>query len=79
MSINGQVDYAAPAFTATLERESLTLVSAEPAAGAVDGQFLSLEPAAQMYALWRGLDNSMPQLPTAGVEGTKVAHPGYAE
>ena len=79
MAINGQVEYSAPALTATLERESLALVSAQASPGTVDGQVLSLEPAAQMYALWRGLDASMSFLPVAGVEGTMVAHPGYEE
>ena len=79
LSVNGKVEYSAPAVSATLELETLALVSAEASAGSVDGQVLSLVPAAQMYALWRGLDNSMPHLPMAGVAGTKVSHPGYEE
>jgi NADPH-dependent glutamate synthase beta subunit-like oxidoreductase len=79
LSVNGNVEYSAPAVSATLELETLALVSAEASAGSVDGQILSLEPAAQMYVLWRGLDNSMTHLPMAGVAGTKVGHPGYEE
>jgi putative selenate reductase len=79
MAINGRVEYTTPALRATLEPDTLALVGAEPGAGTVDGQVLSLTPAAQMYALWRGLDGSMPYLPQAGGEGTKVAHPGYPE
>ncbi len=79
LAINGQVEYSAPALQATLETETLKLVSADAGAGAIDGQSLSLEPAAQMYAFWRGLNGSMPHIPLAGVEGTKVAHPGYEE
>ncbi|MDJ0954336.1 MAG: FAD-dependent oxidoreductase [Acidimicrobiia bacterium] len=79
LAVNGQVEYSAPAVSAVLEPETLALVSAAASAGTVDGQILSLEPAAQMYALWRGLDNSMSHLPVAGVAGTKVGHPGYEE
>ena len=33
----------------------------------------------QMYAFWQGVGGSLPQIPLAGVEGTKVSHPGYEE
>jgi putative selenate reductase len=79
LTINGQVEYSAPALRATLAADSLELVSATPGAGAADGQSISLEPAAQMYAFWRGMSGSMPQVPLAGVAGTKVGHPGYEE
>jgi putative selenate reductase len=79
LTINGQVEYSAPALRATLESGSLALLGADVGDGAVDGQSLSLEPAAQMYAFWRGLGGSMPQVPVAGAAGTKVAHPGYEE
>lgn len=79
LAVNGQVEYTSPALRATLEAESLALVSADAGAAAVDGQSLSLEAAAQMYAFWRGISGSMPQIPLAGVEGTKVGHPGYEE
>jgi len=29
--------------------------------------------------VWKGLDQSMPQIPVAGVAGTKIEHPAYAE
>jgi len=64
---------------ATLANDTLSLVSAEAGDAAVDGQTLSLESAAQMYAFWRGVSGSMPHIPLAGVEGTKVGHPGYEE
>jgi NADPH-dependent glutamate synthase beta subunit-like oxidoreductase len=79
LAINGRVEYSAPALRATLERDTLMLVAAEPEAGAVDGQLVTLEPAAQMYTLWRGLAGSMPQVPLAGVTGTRIGHPGYEE
>ncbi|MEA2000822.1 MAG: FAD-dependent oxidoreductase [Actinomycetota bacterium] len=79
LAINGQVEFRSPALRANLEEETLALVSAEAGSAAVDGQALSLESAAQMYALWRGLNQSLPQLPLAGVEGTMISHPGYEE
>jgi NADPH-dependent glutamate synthase beta subunit-like oxidoreductase len=79
LAINGQVEYTSPALRATLETESLALVSAEAGEAAVDGQNLSLDAAAQMYAFWRGVYGSLPQIPLGGVEGTKVGHPGYEE
>jgi putative selenate reductase len=79
LAINGQVEYTSPALRATLENETLALVSAAAGGAAVDGQSLSLEAAAQMYAFWRGVSGSMSHIPLAGVEGTKVGHPGYEE
>lgn len=79
MAINGSVEYSAPGLRATLERETLAVMSVEAGDRALDGQHLSLEPAAKMYALWRGLQQSMPQLPVAGVAGSRVGHPGYEE
>ncbi len=78
ISINGKVEYDSPSLTAVLESETLRLESAQPGPKAVEGQSLSLDSAATMYTLWRGLQ-SMPQLPQAKVPGTKVAHPGYEE
>ncbi len=79
LAINGQVEYSAPALQATLANKTLELITAAPGESAADGQSVSLEPAAQMYAFWRGLSGSLPQVPMAGVEGTKVGHPGYPE
>ncbi|MDJ0923643.1 MAG: FAD-dependent oxidoreductase [Acidimicrobiia bacterium] len=79
LAINGQVDYSAPALRATLANDTLEVITATPGDAAVDGQSVSLEPAAQMYAFWQGLSGSMPQVPLAGREGTKVPHPGYEE
>lgn len=77
--INGRVEYTSPALRATLEAETLALVSVDVGAAAVDGQSLSLEPAARMYALWRGLNQSITHLPPAGVAGSKVGRPDYEE
>jgi putative selenate reductase len=79
LAINGQVEYTSPALRATLAGDNLAVVAVEAGAAAVDGQSLSLDPAAQMYAFWQGVGGSLPQIPLAGVEGTKVSHPGYEE
>jgi hypothetical protein len=74
LSINGAVDYLSPMVTATFD-DSFTLMSAQPGSAAPDTGAISLEPAAIMFALWKGLDESMPELPLAGDEGTRIAEP----
>jgi hypothetical protein len=32
-----------------------------------------------MFAVWKGLDQSMPQIPVAVGAGTRIEHPAYAE
>ncbi|PIE33490.1 MAG: hypothetical protein CSA55_01920, partial [Ilumatobacter coccineus] len=78
LDINGRVEYSAPELNAILESETLSLVEASVGESATDGD-VSLEPAAQMYALWRGLNSSMPHLPVAGIAGSRISHPGYEE
>ncbi len=75
VAVNGRIEYNAPGFRATLERDTLALVEATPS-GAVEGAVLPLEPAAVMATLLRGLVGSMPHLPTAGEGGTFVPPPG---
>jgi NADPH-dependent glutamate synthase beta subunit-like oxidoreductase len=79
IEVNGHVDYTAPTFTAKLDAATLSLIEATPAAGAADGEVLSLEPAAVMYTLLEGVAKSMPHIPVMVDGGTFVAHPGYAE
>ncbi len=76
ISINGSIEYASPAVTASFDG-SFELVSAAPGDGASDGESVSLEAAATMYALWRGLDTSMPEIPTATDTGTRLPAPSY--
>jgi len=78
MSINGSVEYSAPFVTATFD-DSFELVSATPGDSLSDGDAVSLTAAATMFAVWKGLDQSMPQIPVAGIAGTKIEHPAYAE
>ncbi len=74
MSINGSVEYSSPKVTATFD-PSFELTSAAAGSGATDGETVSLEAAATMFALWRGLDASMPEIPVAGDGGTKIEAP----
>jgi putative selenate reductase len=78
IEVNGQIEYTAPTFTATLDPDTLELVSAAPT-GAAEGETLSLEPAAVMHTLLAGVAGSMPHIPTKVEGGTLVAHPGYPE
>jgi len=78
MAVNGAVEYESPALRAVLATETLEVQSVESGAGSDVGTGPSLEPAATMYAVWKGMQ-SMPQVPLAKVDGTKVAHPGYEE
>jgi putative selenate reductase len=78
ISINGRVEYDSPRLTAVLANGSLELESASASPAASPGDTLTLVPAATMYSVWQGL-RSMPQLPYAKVDGTKIEHPGYEE
>jgi NADPH-dependent glutamate synthase beta subunit-like oxidoreductase len=78
MAINGSVEYSSPQVTATFDG-SFELVSATPADSLADGDAVSLTAAATMFAVWKGLDQSMPQIPVAVGAGTRIEHPAYAE
>jgi putative selenate reductase len=82
LTVNGAVEYTSPAFRARLDRQTFGLLEATIGDGAVDGQALSLGMAADMFALLKGLQGSMPHLPLMAVEpehGSRVPHPGYEE
>jgi hypothetical protein len=74
MSIDGAVEYTSPTVSASFDA-SFTVVSAAPGDAATDGGAVSLEPAATMYAVWRGLEGSMPQIPIATKGGTRITAP----
>ncbi|MDH3606340.1 MAG: FAD-dependent oxidoreductase [Acidimicrobiia bacterium] len=79
--LNGAVEYTAPGFTATLDKDTFKLLEAAPTA-AGEGESLTLVPAADMYILLKGLQGSMGHLPAMaadGSQGTFVEHPGYEE
>ena len=80
LSIGDVVEYQAPGLRARLEADTLAFLGAEVSEAAVG--LISLRPAAEMYALARGLRDSMPQLPRvrrADAHGSKVPHPAYAD
>jgi putative selenate reductase len=80
IELNGRLDYTGPSFRARLNPETFDVEEARltNSAGA-----LSLEPCAAMYVLLRGLQQSMPHLPTARTDNPattgSIAHPGYRE
>ena len=69
IDVNGRISYTAPGFRAELDRDTFALLEAT-ADGAAEGAALSLEPAAVMATLLRGLEGSMPHLPTVAEGGT---------
>jgi NADPH-dependent glutamate synthase beta subunit-like oxidoreductase len=77
LSINGSVAYEGPALRATFDGD-LGFVSAEGTPNGDDGE-VSLAPAAIMYTLWKGLNDSMPELPTATDAGTRIQAPESAK
>jgi NADPH-dependent glutamate synthase beta subunit-like oxidoreductase len=77
LSVDGMVEYAAPEIVATFDG-SFDLLSIALADGAGGEGEISLEPAATMFVLWKGLDASMPEIPSAGQPGTRIAAPTLA-
>ena len=74
LSMNGSIEYSAPNVDASFDG-SFDLQSATAAESAADGTGVSLEPAATMFALWKGLDSSMPEVPTFSEAGTRIPAP----
>ncbi len=74
LAVNGRLEYTAPQFRATLDRDTFALLDATPT-GAADGETLSLEPAAVMATVLAGVTGSMPHIPTAATGGTRVPAP----
>ncbi len=74
LSINGAVEYVSPLVVASFDG-SFNLLSASPGEAATDADEISLEPAAVMFALWKGLDASMPEIPVASDGGTRIGAP----
>jgi NADPH-dependent glutamate synthase beta subunit-like oxidoreductase len=76
LSINGSVDYMSPTVSASFD-ESFGFVSASVGDGVSDGDEVSLEPAATMYFIWKGIDASMPEIPLATDAGTRIPAPSF--
>jgi hypothetical protein len=85
VAVNGHVEYTSPSVKATLRGDTLELIDATPldsGDGYEDGDEISLEPAAVMYTIMKGLQDSMPQVPSMPAGGsafTLIGHPGYEE
>jgi putative selenate reductase len=69
-----RIEYEAPGFRATLDRDSLRLLEVDPTEAA-DGDLLPLEPAAVMATILAGVRTSLPHIPVAEVGGTRVTAP----
>jgi putative selenate reductase len=78
VELDGTLRYFAPAFTARLDPATFALLEAT-LEGAAEGEALSLEPAAVMATVLRGVSGSMPHIPVAAVGGSRIGHPGYAD
>lgn len=75
LTVNGSLEYETPDGSAVLDIESFA-----PVTSSLNGA--SLEPAATMYTVMKGVAGSMPHIPvmpSAGADRTMVAHPGYEE
>lgn len=79
IEFNGAIEYTTPTITAKLDATTLALLEATPTAAASEGEVLSLQPAAVMATLLRGVRTSLPHIPVVAAGGTFVAHPGYKE
>ncbi|MDH3397386.1 MAG: FAD-dependent oxidoreductase [Acidimicrobiia bacterium] len=82
LSVNGAVEYWSPSFSARLDLETFGLLEATAGAGTVEGQSLSLAPAADMFVLLQGLRGSMAHLPAMSgdtASGARIGNPGYEE
>jgi NADPH-dependent glutamate synthase beta subunit-like oxidoreductase len=76
LALNGAIEYAGPAATATLDPQ--TFAATDVSMGASDGAAVSLEPAAVMYTVLQGIAGSMrhlPRVPVGGPSGTFVTDP----
>jgi putative selenate reductase len=79
LSVNGVVEYASPAVTASLDPETFDLLAAAPGPLAVEGQRSELDRAASMFVMLRGSQTSMAHLPRVAVgagEATREGHTG---
>jgi len=74
LSMNGTVEYVSPSLVASFDG-SFNLLSAAPGGAASDADEVSLDQAAMMFALWKGLDASMPEIPVASDGGTRIGAP----
>ncbi len=74
IELDGRFEYTAPSFSAVLDPRTFHPIEATPT-DAAEGETLSLEPAAIMATLLLALRRSMPHLPHAADDGTRVRAP----
>ncbi|MEN8114323.1 MAG: FAD-dependent oxidoreductase [Actinomycetota bacterium] len=74
LAVNGSIDYSSPIVEASFD-DGFGLLSATVADGAQEGADVGFETAATMYALWKGLEASMPQVPLVSEGGTRISAP----
>ncbi len=80
IELNGRLDYTGPAFRARIDPLTFEVEHAEVTGH--DATY-SLEPCAAMFVLLKGIQRSLPFLPTAlpvdSAAAGRIAHPGYEE
>jgi len=80
LELNGTLDYSTPAVRARLDPDTFEVVEVEPTG---DGELVAvpLESCAAMVVLLRGLEYSMPHLPTAedDARSGRIAAPPYKQ
>ena len=79
--LNGAIEYSSPSIVAKMDPGTLELLEVTPQDG-VNAATISLEPAATMFTIMKGLRDSMPHLPMMPLDdsvGTLIGHPGYDE
>jgi len=83
VELNGTLDYTCPSFTASMNPATFEIEHIELAGSGNAGDLLSLRTCAEMYVLLKGLQDSIPFLPTAWSGNVsaagRIAHPGYVE
>jgi putative selenate reductase len=80
IELNGKLDYTGPSFRAIIDPLTFTVESAQMTGR---DETCSLEPCAAMFVLLKGIQRSLPFLPTAlpldVAAAGRIAHPGYEE
>ncbi len=84
IDLDGHLTYTSPDATIRIDPDDFTVLDAAAHPDAPAGRVVTLDRAAEMFVLMRGLVASMPQLPSAATPGTAppatlISHPGYEE
>ncbi len=84
IDLDGHLTYTSPDATIRIDPADFTVLGAEAHPDTPAGRVVTLDRAASMFVLMRGLAASMPQLPSATAPGAAapaslIPHPGYEE